>query len=109
MSGLITDAVYDEWVAGSAWPNDRSTDVRRGLQAVLALPSLRQAIQGARCLACPLDCKSCPADESCCECYAHQDLHPDTPHAVQEYNTDGNACQRKGCMRSLEQHADGAW
>ena len=31
----------------------------------------------ARCLACPPDCRECSKDESDCECYTHQDNHPD--------------------------------
>jgi hypothetical protein len=31
---------------------------------------------GISCLACPPGCGSCSKDESCCECYEHQDNHP---------------------------------
>lgn len=30
------------------------------------------------CLACPSDCRECSKDESDCECYTHQDDHPDS-------------------------------
>jgi hypothetical protein len=29
------------------------------------------------CLACPPGCPECSEDESDCECYTHQDDHPD--------------------------------
>jgi hypothetical protein len=34
-------------------------------------------IRASTCLACPPGCPSCTGDESDCECYEHQDQHPD--------------------------------
>lgn len=32
------------------------------------------------CLACPWNCDSCSKDEADCECYEHQDKHPDNDY-----------------------------
>lgn len=37
----------------------------------------RERARESTCLACPPGCPECTTDEADCECYTHQDDHPD--------------------------------
>jgi len=48
-----------------------------GKSALANLIAAARATSASTCLACPEGCGSCTRDESDCECYEHQNLHPD--------------------------------
>lgn len=67
----VSQAMIDEFVADSRYPYiGGDGDIKRGIEAALKLVS--------DCRACPQDCAECSKDETCCECYAHQEAHPQT-------------------------------
>ena len=44
--------------------------------ALLNRMTIDEVVSESTCLACPDGCGSCTRDESDCECYEHQGLHP---------------------------------
>ncbi len=48
-----------------------------GKSVLLNVLAAHRALSTSTCLACPVGCVECSGDESDCECYEHQNLHPD--------------------------------
>lgn len=73
MQANITQDMIKEFRRGIAPANSlrlSDSEIRSGLDLALAMAS--------DCLACPKDCGECSNDRTCCECYTHQEMHPDT-------------------------------
>ena len=67
LNGPSGDGV--QWAIGAVVEQNHGPALRLA-RGVLGVPD-------GRCLACPPDCRECSKDESDCECYTHQDNHPD--------------------------------
>jgi hypothetical protein len=65
----VSQDMIGDFMADSGYPHiEGEQDIKRGLEAALKLVS--------DCRACPQDCAECSKDETCCECYTHQEMHP---------------------------------
>ena len=68
------------WCATCHWNRPMHDDEAHRSAIADELARLEDGEWAARpstCLACPGGCSSCTRDESDCECYEHQDRHPD--------------------------------